>query len=71
MKRKTPEEAALIREWEKKLRALKLSMDAGRDPGHRKLIRVGGASDLERIQAAQTTDTGKVSPSGSGSDSDE
>jgi hypothetical protein len=54
--------------WEQILKNEGLGMDAGRDPGHRKLLRVGGTEDLEAIYAAQITDFGKVKPQGNGSD---
>lgn len=54
--------------WEKLLKEEGLSMDAGRDPGHRKEIRVGNTTDLERIHAAIVTYTGKVKPPGHGPD---
>ena len=46
-------------------------MDEGRDPGHRKLVRVGGATDLESIYAARVTKTGRVRPEGPGPDSED
>ena len=54
--------------WEQVLREEGLSMNAGLDPGHRKLLRVGNSTDLERIHAAIVTDTGKVKPEGHGPD---
>ena len=56
--------------WEKVLAADGLSMNAGLDPGHRKLLRVGGIADLERIHAVKTTDAGRVRPKGASSDTD-
>jgi hypothetical protein len=54
--------------WEQVLREEGLSMNAGLDPGHRKLLRVGNGTDLERIHAAIVTYTGKVKPEGHGPD---
>ena len=54
--------------WDKVLEEEGLSMNAGLDPGHRKLLRVGGTADLERIHAAIVTYTGKVRPPGHGPD---
>ena len=54
--------------WDKVLEEEGLSMNAGLDPGHRKLLRVGGTADLERIHAAIVTYTGKVKPPGHGPD---
>ena len=57
--------------WEELLKAEGLGMDEGRDPGHRKLVRVGGATDLESIYAARVTKTGRVRPEGPGPDSED
>ena len=56
--------------WEKILAAEGLSMDAGRDPGHRKLLCVGNASDLEGIHEMLVGQNGRVRPKGSGPDDD-
>jgi hypothetical protein len=47
-----------------------ITIDDGRDPGHRKELRVGGTADLEDIHAAQVSETGLVRPQGPGPDSD-
>ena len=56
--------------WDKVLKAEGLSMDAGRDPGHRKLLCVGNASDLEGIHEMLVGQNGRVRPKGAGPDDD-
>jgi hypothetical protein len=56
--------------WEEILRAEGLDMDAGRDPGHRKVAPCGDATDLEAIYAYRVTHTGRVRPKGPGPDAD-
>lgn len=54
--------------WEQVLKEEGLSMNAGLDPGHRKLLRVGNTADLEKIHAAIVSYVGKVKPEGYGPD---
>jgi hypothetical protein len=54
--------------WEQILKERGLDMDAGRDPGHRKVLRIGGSVDLERVHTARASRTGKVKPQGAGPD---
>lgn len=69
MKRKTPEEAALVEIWDEVLRLAGLGMDAGRDPGHRKLILIGNSQDIDMIDEIMTKKrAGRVRPKGAGPD---
>lgn len=60
--------------WEKRLRRLGLSMDAGRDPRHGKgtedrLIYVGGSGDVEGLEEQLVKRrSGRVTPEGHGPD---
>ena len=55
--------------WEEKLRKAGLSMDAGRDPGHRKLVLIGGSIEVDMIQEIMIRkESGRVSPKGAGPD---
>ena len=54
--------------WEQVLASEGLSMDAGRDAGHRKVLLVGNSSDLESIYEMLVGDNGKVRPKGTGPD---
>ena len=56
--------------WERVLRENGLDMDAGRDPSHRKLIYIGGATEIESLDAHISTDMGRVKPTGNGPDND-
>jgi hypothetical protein len=68
VKRTTKEARAL---WEKVLVEVGLSMDAGRDKGHRKLVYVGDSATLEAVAGRIATSVGRVRPKGHGPDSDE
>jgi hypothetical protein len=59
-----------IKKWEKILAAEGLSMDVGRDPGHRRLVLVGNSSDLEGIYEMLVGENGRVRPEGAGPDDD-
>ena len=51
--------------WDSVLRRAGLSMDAGRDPGHRKLLYVGNSFNLEAIYEMTIGETdGRVRPAG-------
>lgn len=54
--------------WEQILKKEGLGLDAGRDPGHRKLILVGSSADLDAIHEMQVGENGKVRPAGPGPD---
>lgn len=55
--------------WEEKLRKAGLSMDAGRDPGHRKLVLIGGSIEVDMIQEIMIRKkSGRVRPKGAGPD---
>jgi hypothetical protein len=55
-------------DWEKILAAEGLSMDAGRDPSHRKTFFVGGSKDLEDVYEMLVGQNGRVRPKGAGPD---
>jgi hypothetical protein len=54
--------------WEQVLSKEGLSMDAGRDPGHRKLALVGSTKDLEDVYEMLAGENGRVRPEGAGPD---
>lgn len=54
--------------WERVLKEDGLDMNAGLDPGHRKVLRVGNTADLERVHTAVVSKTGRVRPRGAGPD---
>lgn len=55
--------------WEKVLRREGLSMDGGRDPGHRNMLRIGNSTDVEKLEEYILSRCGKVKPEGHGPDS--
>lgn len=57
--------------WEQLLKDEGLSMDAGRDPGHRKTVLVGNSNDLEDIHEMMAGRNGRVRPKGAGPDDNE
>jgi hypothetical protein len=61
-------ESELKEHWEKILADEGLSMDAGRDPGHRKTVLVGGSIEIEGIYEGLVGENGRVSPKGTGAD---
>jgi hypothetical protein len=54
--------------WKEVLRREKLTMDAGRDPGHRKLVYVGDSAGIEAIHEMQVGKTGRTKMPGAGPD---
>ncbi len=57
--------------WDKVLKGEGLGMDAGRDPGHRKLVLVGGSQDIEMVDEIMVKKrAGRVRPKGNGPDDD-
>ena len=54
--------------WEQVLKNEGLGMDAGRDPGHRKLKFIGNAADLDALNEQLTGQVGRVTPNGAGPD---
>lgn len=55
--------------WEKKLQKAGLGMDAGRDPGHRKLTYIGSGADVDALNEQLVGKrSGRVKPKGHGPD---
>lgn len=57
--------------WEKILKDSGLGPDAGRDPGHRKLVYVGSGTDVTIVdEILRRNSSGRVRPKGAGPDDD-